>query len=245
MPPDSRPLKLAAQRLRQMRSYQLAGEWMSHMRWQRRWRRFEDVWIIRRTFRKRSIRREKLWSEIFYRFDTVFRSVLAASGFAETSEALTLCVFRVHDLVNANRRNGCLPELMWRACRSAKVPPESSDSLEALFHLRAQLDEMPASDERAAIRFFVFPATEERAGRKQRSESIEDVYGTQQRQSVEIGLKMFAEHLHRERSTVEEQTAGFIVASRLATVNDAFDFIVHSFSHSLRRIGESQNDYGE
>jgi hypothetical protein len=235
-----RPIDKKARWLRGKRSYALAAMWLKLVRAMRKWKNVERLagWLNRiagelvsRRWARLLVRREKVWSEIFYRFSSVFRDVLVASGCADAKVAseLTVCCVRLHDIVNSDPRNKCLPEMMWQACvLSRNIDADAKLRLQARFHLRALLDEVRPDDERAAVRFFVFSTPEEREERRTLGTNIRDAYGAEERIAVETGLQNFAEYLYKKRSKVETLTNGAITSRGLTTLEDAFSFIVHS-----------------
>jgi len=87
---------------------------------------------------------------------------------------------------------------------------------------------MAPSDERAAIRFFVFSTSGEREARRAQRKSIRSFYGVEQRRAVETGLEMFADFLCKKRLMVESRTVGVVSSRILETPQAAFEFIVDS-----------------
>jgi len=238
--PAHRLIGVRALHLSGERCYGLAAAWLRLMHSVRTWR-IAEGWILKfsrisgalvgAVARKQSVRREAIWAEIFSRFEAAFRHALLVSTCAshEIGSEMTVCVLRLHDLVNADPKNKCLPELMWMACDSSRtIPSVAKGALRARFHLRALLDEMPSSDERGALRFFIFSTDEERAKRKLAGTTIRNEYGSEQKRAVEIGLANFAAYLYERRGKVQALTGGAISASSLTTAQAAFDLIVDS-----------------
>ena len=238
--PARRPIDEAARKLAPKRCYTLAAAWLKLVRSVKRLKVGQPVagllsrlagTVAKWHLRRRSIRKDAIWTAIFSRYTTAYRQVLAAAGCARerVGPELTICVLRLHDAVNADPKNRCLPEMMWQACARARIlPPEARSGLQARFHLRALLDELPSSDERAAVHYFVFPTQEEREKRKLTGVDIRATYGPDRRRDVELGIDLFAEYLHKKRSKVELLTAGAIPATKLATHDDAWSFLVES-----------------
>ena len=234
---NQRPIN---RRLAKKRSYALAAIWLRLARSLRRWesgKRWTE-WANRFVGALAGVfvdwkagRKEMVWDALFPRFDSVFRQVLKASGHPEDSigQETIKCVFRLDNSVNADPESRCFPELMWRACDIPRnVPVELSTRLRRRFHLRALLDEMPASDERGALRYFVFGNDKERGERKLTGKGLRELYVGDRRDSVERGIEQFSEYLYKKRERVETLTTGVISPDMLATLDDATELIISS-----------------
>ena len=228
-------------------SYALAAGWLRLVRSEKRWESGKQFagWASRPLGALTGVfvdwkagRREAIADVFFPRFDSMFKEVLISSGCAKdkVKEETTKCHLKLINMVNADPEYRCLPELMWRSCADFwNVPSAFEMRFHVRFHLRALLDELPTSDERGALRDFVFGDDDERARRKSAGEDLSVTYSQGRRDEVERGLELFTEYLYKKRGKVPELTANVISSGMLSTRDDAEDLVMNNIGVKQRR----------
>jgi hypothetical protein len=159
--------------------------------------------------------------ELLMRFESLFRDVLRASNCPQSRQdgKMVCCSVGMQDLLNKDSGQTCVAELMWQACeRKRTLLPHVKDRLRVRFHLRALLGELPASDERSAVRFFVF-------SRRVPGADVKSLYDAGAREALISGLKQFAHYLFENRYELGVLTGGAISAGQCGSAPVAQRFL--------------------
>jgi hypothetical protein len=217
-PIDSRTLVL-----RQKTTYQLAEEWFDLNIRLEKWGFAHQLLgvvgglgraSVRRRVAELEVRESEVWGEILNnRFSSLLLDVCVTARPASPPIQLEEDMVRV--VINCRQngvtRDGCLPEIMWKtASEHYGLDGIAHLNLRRKFHLRALLDEVDASDDRAAVRFFAFGTTEELAEQEQvGGTSLRDLYPTY-KASLHAGYTSFAQKLYELRCKLEKMTLGAI-----------------------------------
>lgn len=229
-PGSPRLISMPATALSRERSYALAARSRELAGSERRWAALQYVLgpVARRKLERLAKEHEAVRAELALRFEPLFRNVLVAAGHPQHDHAneLLFCWVRLHDLLLKNPRNTCMPEMMWQASAMYRdVPDPSRERLRMRFHLRALLDELPESDARAALRFFVFSTRAESAKRRGGGPDLDTVYDAGTKSALMLGLAQFARHMHNNRAQLESLTCGAICADRCQSVAAAHQYL--------------------
>ena len=219
------------QRLEQKSTYWLARDWIGRTRSQAKWEASGKVlgMLVRGIVNRKATRLDRVADALFSRFDGVFEQALAAGHCPEHRFRMetTRCLVELQNVVNADPKAWCLPELMWKvAARHWPIMDKAVGvRVRHRFHLMALIDELPSSDERGALRDYVFGSREGAA----------DTYSSKRKREVEDGIEILAQFLNETRDKVEKLTAGAIPSGLLLTVEDAQDLVMTNIGIKARR----------